>query len=388
MNKESETALALILQSLQTDLSASQHLTIDPSINWPLFYRMMIRHRVWHQIRNSLFSVKQNASISIVEKIDQYCKRDKLRILKTAAETARIARSLNQDGIQYCFVKGTILNILIYGALVTRPCRDIDLWVDPSGYQAAITNLIALGYQQKTPCYELKGFKERYYMNHKHDIAFYHSELNILVELHFKLGQIGLQFFSPTPPMCKLVTVFNTPVLTLEDDHHLLYLMIHGATHAWIRLRWLNDIALFIKSNRCDLDHVMALAKQIHCEHIVKQSLILVHSLLSVNDDVLCRLIQNPDRRVARLVVLSKQFIKADYVMTDGMSNPLMFIKYRYYLARVAVKRQKVSAVLSDTFKIESLFNNITLPDKLSFIYYLIYFGWVIKFFWRSKGPR
>ena len=276
----------------------------------------------------------------------------------------------------------------VYGGLNTRPCRDIDIWVDVNTYSSAVAVLLSLGYQKKSPRYELTGFKERWYMRHKHDMAFYHPKRRVLVELHFRLSYLGLDFFPMSAITRKPINLFNAPILALDDDYHLLYLMIHGAIHAWIRLRWLQDIALFIGNNQCDLTRVYDLATQIKCQHIVEQALILVNDCFKLKHPVLTQLIQNPSHRGIRLAAIAQQFITADYEMTDGIKNINMFFKYRVYLAKLAVRGQKLHAVVGDLFKIDEVFLCVNLQDKISFIYYLIYPIWVIKYVLKSIVPR
>lgn len=374
----------VMLQLLQTDAMNDNDHCDQKIIDWASFYTLIIRHRIWHQVQQALSVVKINPPNVWSKQLTDYCQQDKQKIINTMVETARIARVLNEANIHYCVNKGVILNVLIYDSLDTRPCRDIDVWVSPAQYREAVAILVVLGYQKKLPVYELKNFKERYYMAHHHDMAFYHPIRKILVELHFSLADCGISFFLPTPAMLKRVDVFNISVQTLNDDYHLLYLMFHGAIHAWNRLRWLNDIVLFIGSNRCDLSNVMHLAKQLHCEHVVQQSLMLVSDLFGIHDEVLCQLIQNPDWRVKKLISLAKEFIAGEYVSTDGMSNISMFVKRRYYLVLLATGGRKTSTISKDLFKIDKLFPYMTFPDRLSFLYYAIYPAWVVKYIWKS----
>lgn len=371
----------LILNTLQYQSSASE-LIIDPNINWPLFYTLIIRHRVWHQVHNAFKN--SNTDYPISKKLANRCQQDTHRILATAAETVRISRDFTQKNIEHCFIKGTLLNVHVYGHLNTRPCRDIDVWVSPSTYSSAVAALLAAGYQQQLPRYELQGYKERWHMRYKHDIAFYHPQKQILVELHFRLSYLGLNFFPLSTLPLAPINLLNVPVMAPTDDYHLLYLMIHGAIHAWIRLRWLQDIALFIESDRCDLNHVYHLATQIKCQHIVEQTLILVNDLFKPKDPALITLLQKPSQRGRQLASMAHQFITADYEMTDGIRNINMFVKYRIYLARLAAKGQKLHAILGDLFKIDELFTYVTLPDKWSFMYYAIYPVWVINFIFKS----
>ena len=153
----------LLLQTLQTESNNTIPIFIDPAINWDLFYKYVLRHRVWHQVHNALRPLSiQNATLLAIEK---KCQADKQRILITAGETIQIARAFTQKSITHCFVKGTLLNEYIYGDLISRPCRDIDVWVDLATYSLAIEVLLARGYQKKSPTYALTGFKKKYYMH-------------------------------------------------------------------------------------------------------------------------------------------------------------------------------------------------------------------------------
>lgn len=369
---------ALLLHTLQSDSTDATALHLDPTINWDLFYKYVIRHRVWHQVHKALLPLNiQNATLLALTK---KCQHDKHRILMMAGETVRIARAFTKKGILHCFVKGTLLNMHLYGELISRPCNDIDVWVDVATYSLAIDSLISQGYQKKSPDYALTGFKKEYYMRHKHDMIFYHPTQHILVELHFRLSYFSMEFFPITAVPLKPIYVLNTPIMAPDDDYHLLYLMLHGAIHAWIRIRWLQDIALFIKQKKCDLRRVQTLAKELHCQHIVEQSLLLIQHFFNINTPDMHAQLKQPSRRSQQLTQLAKQFITADYEMTDGIKNPMLFFKYRVYLFKLAVRHQKFHALFGDLFKIDVLFPVLTFPKFCSFMYYFCYPFWVIRF--------
>ncbi len=381
MNKNIE--LTLILNVLR-DGCLAQEALLDPSINWPLFYKLTCRHRVWHQVNQA---VKPHAPVvPIAATLAHRCEKDTPRILITASETTRIARELTQQAIEHCFVKGTLLNVQVYGGLNTRPCKDIDIWVNPTTYTHAVTALESLGYEKQWPKYALTGFKAAWYMRHKHDMAFYHPQHKVQVELHFRLSYPGLPFFPLQDIPLQHITLFNTPVLAPENNVHVLYLMIHGATHGFIRLRWLHDIALFIHTQQCDLNHVYDLAKKIKCEHVVEQVLLLIHAFFNIEQPTMARLIKNPSKRSIRLARMATAFITGDYEMSDGLKNIRLFFKYRVYLATLAVKGQTLRTIWGDLFKIDVLFNALTLPTALSFLYYLIYPVWVMKYLVKKTG--
>lgn len=410
--------LKIILAVLQGNQLELESLVTNPSVNWKVLYKLILLHRVWHQVyaaftplttslksplvvanlrsnpearasqacndegvNNDETTSEAQYSISIYSQLEYLCKKDKMRILTTAAETLRIAREFTKHNLQHCFLKGVSLNESLYGGLITRPCKDIDVWVDMASYRRAMETLFALGYKKTLPIYELKGFKEDYYIQHKHDIAFYHEDHKIEVELHFRLSYFGINFFSPSPKIFKSTHLLNTPIQTLEDNYHLLYLMIHGAIHGFIRLRWLNDIALYINKNEISLTYILELAKQIHCEHIVVQTLILIRDMLRLETLEIQTILSNPNKRSAKLATFCKSFITDGYELNcgAGVFNK-HFYNYRFYLIKLAVKGQRMNAALGDLFKIDNVFPHVTFPVQLKFMYYALYPAWIIKY--------
>lgn len=368
-----------LIQTLQTS-PAKKGDSINSPIEWDLLFQLIVRHRVWHQVYTALISGHDEVPQPFYERLGQLCRQDTARILMTATEIKRIASVLMEECIFHCFIKGIMLNVQIYPSLASRPCKDIDLWVELKDLNQAQFLLESLGYRQKNPSYELEGFQKQYYLGHKRDIAFYHEEKKIWVELHFKLEYFGSPFFSPTPQITKAVTLFNCQPLTLKDDYHLLYLMLHASEHAWIRLRWLNDIVLYIKSGQCDLLQVMDLAKMIKCEHIVEQSLLLVQTNFGQNDASLSQLIPNPSKRALKLARTAQSFIEADYELTT--EYPIfhkMFFKYRWYLAAQTPAQKKLRVVMNDLFKIDKIFPYVRFSNKYWFMYYLMYPFWILK---------
>lgn len=381
---EQDTEIQFILSLIQWIFADGKGVASDSSIRWDIFYKLVFKHRLWHPIRAAL--VENGLHPPIFNKLTAQCKKDQLNILNSAGETLRLSKTFRENTIQHCFIKGTVLNEFLYGALGTRPCRDIDVWIDSAHFEKAVDVLIANGYQKKLPTYTLSGFKKQYYMNHKHDIALYHPQKKILVELHFRLSYFGLPFFTQDLVAFKSVLVCNTPVQTLDDDYHLLYLMIHGAIHAWIRLRWLIDILLYIKSQRCSLVRVLSLAEEINCRHIVEQSLLLVRDLFAYENELMHHLVQRAGKRSVQLAQTAKLFIVSDYEFgtSSGIFKKEFFI-YRLYLVRLAAEGQKLQALWADLFKIDNLFPFVTLPSSLRFLYYFMYPLWVCKYIlWRK----
>ena len=371
--------LQLLLRCLTQELGSE---AIAETIRWPLFYQLVLRHRVWHRIQESNLTLPE----SVQTKLAKLCQGDKHQLLRIAAETARIGRLFNKNKLLYCFVKGVVLNLLVYDRLQSRPCRDVDLWVNPSHFEAAMNLLLQEGYERKSTNYDLVGFKKRYFMKKRHDLVFVHPDRNIIIELHFKLGYQGALFPDPSLETIQTMDMLNEPVLVLTNNHHALYLIVHGATHAWIRLRWLKDIHLFLQLNRCDLEQVLSLAKQIGCAHMVVQCLLLLRDFFDHESSK--PWVENPSPKAKKLYLLAKSLIEANYELADGLKQPLSFFNYRRYLLHLASSGQAWGVLMNDLFKIDEVFPLIKLPECLSPLYYVLYPAWVIRYVGKACFKR
>ena len=133
------------------------------------------------------------------------------------------------------------------------------------------------------------------------------------------LDSVGTNFFSFDEVMTKSLFINQKKFITLEDNYYFLYLMLHGAKHAWSRLRWLNDIALHIRQDKCDLDLVYSLSFDLKCEHLFMQSLWLLRDIYQISNEIIDELLTHIDARALKLAGLAKQFICADFVFIgDG----------------------------------------------------------------------
>lgn len=378
-SKNNYIELGLVFSVLQDTIP--MQLKFNQNIDWDELYRLIIRHRVWHQFFAALKSIQNQIPTPFYNKLAFFCQKDTKRILINTSECIRIATAFNERGIFHCFIKGIVLNALLYQSLTARPCKDIDVWVDPEIIPEAVLLLEQLGYEKTDPIYTLQGFQKQYFMRHRHDIKLFHKEKKVEVELHFSLAHVGLTII-PTEPSTQSVTLFNTRLKTLDNDYNLLYLMIHGAIHAWTRLRWLNDIKLYIKSGLCDLKNVRFLAESMECVSIVEQSLLLVQNNFGHKDTDLSCLIEKPSKKSVKLAKMAQSFIAAHYELTTEYSIfNKMFLKYRVYLMVLAPPKKTLRVVGRDLIKLERLFPYVRFPDRYAFMYYILYPLWVLKLF-------
>jgi hypothetical protein len=380
MHNKYSPELSLILLILQNQLNNTKFMQLLLQIRWDYLYTLIIRHRVIEQVYSKLKNTPQIPA-NFIAKLRQTNHQIKFNLLNMHAETIRITRILEEHDLPYIIVKGIPLAIEIYGGSDKRQCKDIDLWVTPDNLEKVQKLLINAGYLQTLPSYQLSGYKKNYYLCHKHDLAFFHSERKVEIELHFRLEYFGINFFKFNQVATQQIISNKDQIVTLQHDYHVLYLMLHGAIHAWSRLRWLHDIYLYITQDKCNLTNVYQLSLELDCSHIVLQTLSLLDKVYNYQTPKINQLLSKIDKRSVLLAQAAYQFIVADYELTGGHGIfSKMFFKYRFYLAKLAAKGQRHQAIFGDLFKIDRLFPYFNLPRGCEFGYYLLYPLWIIKY--------
>lgn len=368
-----------------TILSNKSILNISTDIDWTYFVKLVIRHRVIEQIYVRL-KFEINVPDEILQRLEKMCHQQRLRLLMTSAETLRISRELTKHGIPYAVVKGISVSVLAYGGITKRQCKDIDLWVDLVNFDKAISVVKACGYQQTRPEYELIGFKRDYYLNHNHDFEFFNPDKKVQLELMFKVSYLGVDFPNLSDVPLRVVEINQNSLVSIDDDYHLLLLIVHGAIHAWHRLRWLLDIYLLFCLGKVDLPRLLSLSDEFRCRHMVIQCLWLLERVFNLNNNELESQLAEINKKDLRMSRLLLEFVRADYELsgTHGIFNK-MFYKYRWYLTQITPPPKRWKIICEDLFKIDNTFKTLSLPSGWGFGYYLFYPLCVLKYIFCRK---
>src|SRR5262249_52439519 len=129
-----------------------------------------------------------------------------------------------------------------------REFNDLDVMVRQGDLRAAEDILIACGYVAQFPD---RDYRDTFYA-YQGQVAFYHSDKRIHVDLHWQLSRTGVAFpVQAAEVWSKLrpVTIAGRTVLTLADDDLVLFLAAHGTKEGWRRLIWVSDFAELLR--RC-----------------------------------------------------------------------------------------------------------------------------------------
>jgi len=177
-----------------------------------------------------------------------------LRIASTQKKL--INQVLKPSGVRHVFIKGVGLAEQYYPMSGVRPCRDIDVWIDPNEIGNIWERMQALGYRRL----------EKPDQTHRipaHDAARLLPTIDVIssdgaiVEIHSRYDHSGLTF-DPNAiyERSQLIetTLGTIRVPSLED--HFIYICQHHTRHLWSRLRWLVDLDAFERSPEFDREAV------------------------------------------------------------------------------------------------------------------------------------
>lgn len=194
-------------------------------------------------------------------------------------QTRAAVGALQARDIPVAVIKGPPVALAIYGEAGVRRSVDIDLLIDRADLDRAGAVLERSGYERSEPPRDAPPRQVRASLRHGKDWGFDHFGSDTGIELHWRLFQ--------NPRLMGDVSVRDAverraapgmvlPVLPLPLA--ALHLVVHGAEHAWSRLKWLADLAALIRS-RGDDGALLRDAAAHGLSRPVSAALMLAHAL-------------------------------------------------------------------------------------------------------------
>ncbi len=289
-----ETAEArLLLACLRWPLAAADVARVaalaQAPLDWSLFVRLVERHRVAGLAGNALrvaglFSSNQPGSaqpaFAGLEAQAMQTGWAELRLVETLRA---LQGALLAAGIRPLVLKGPAFSIAAYGRLGLRHNRDLDLLIEKAELATACRVLAARGYGRIEPAATASPVDLARWERRQKDMVFQHAGGQI-IELHWRLFDNPHLLPLPHPRDWLPVTLTpNFAFETLPLALHLLFACIHGAHHAWSRLKWLADVAaIFAQMPAAELAVFYERAKSMRVHRSVAQAMLLSADLLGV----------------------------------------------------------------------------------------------------------
>ncbi len=175
------------------------------------------------------------------------------RNLHLAHHLERIAKPLNDAGIDVMVLKGMALNHLIYDRLDLRPMTDVDLLFRFDDIQEACGVLKAVGCVDGEPLLR-EDFFPRFYYEREFRPA---GAPNVKFDVHARLFRpwryrnVSLESFWSES---RALTIGDATVRVPGHEGMLIHLCVHAACHGAGRLLWLLDVHRFARRYADEID--------------------------------------------------------------------------------------------------------------------------------------
>jgi hypothetical protein len=262
--------------------SAVRAAAADP-IDWGLFPKVVARHRVEGLVHDALsgarIAVPEGVAASLASAAAGIARQN----LAFAAAARKLAVALEARGLAFRLVKGVALNRLAYGTLAVKRASDVDVVLDPADYAGAVRMLI----EERAHCVSPRaeaGFDEVMAWTRRNKHSIWRRD-GVVVELHSSLvdNPLMLPGVSARSPAQWVELAPGMAVPTLARDELFAYLCVHGATHAWSRLKWLADVAALVgREPPEEVERLYRSAAALGAGRSAAAALLLAHELLGL----------------------------------------------------------------------------------------------------------
>lgn len=353
--------------------------------DWAYFLRIVKRQRVAGLVHRALSAA--GIPSPVAGELAAQAQGIARRNLLLAGEAIRLQRDFDAAGIPVLALKGASLAQLAYGLLTLKHGRDIDLLVPPDRALAAMQLLEGAGYALRDPASHMSEAQRRAFVAHGREAELLHRASGSLVELHWRLtdNPLLLQGIDAFSPSRSVALQGGGAVRTLGGDDLFAYLCVHGASHAWSRLKWLADLnALIVRRSESDIMRLYRHAQGRGAGLCAGQALTLCQRLLGLRLPATLDAELAGNRRVQRLAAIALQaMIGADAAteldrdltgLTRGaLTQFLLGQGWAFYAAQCRI----VCIGLADVIR-------FPLPPSLYFLYPVLRFpSWI----WRHVRP-
>lgn len=253
----------------------------DAQVDWSEFLAVVKRHRIPGLACRALGPVN-GIPEQIRQTLSTQARANTFANLRCIGLHAQLDTEFRRCSIQYAVLKGIPLSQQLYGDNSLRHSRDIDLLVALHDFEAAENVLLQTGLRRTEPDKELSPQFRELWFKRRHHFSYVHPQHGITVELHWRL----YDNIAVDPGPCVLQDIEQVMVSpgislpVLRREYLLLNLLVHGAGHAWCRLKWIADVsALLAGFSANDRDLLLQQARIQGIEPACRQGLAVCEAL-------------------------------------------------------------------------------------------------------------
>jgi len=242
-----------------------------------------------------------------------------------------ITDRLREAGIKFLCLKGPLLSYRIYGDASVRFSHDIDLLIDFGSLNEIIRLMLGAQYELADGLvWPVEKFKQDLLRQHLHHLSFFNTKLKVCVEFHWVLT-INLPIHQNVVSKILADNLTNVDYAgrsftVMNKEFELVYLLIHGSSHGWNRLKWLVDINDY-PINELNLDKWKTLITRFHMERILGQTNYLLQEIFHMELPV-----KGGKRIPATLIRYAEAAIKAPLANDESTRMIIRYYRYQFLL--------------------------------------------------------
>ena len=362
----------LILEVLKENDEVVKRQRLDvlrKEVDWQSFLECAIHHRVYPTLYLKLkdFSEQLGIPTFVMQSLEQFYKQNTFQMLQLAGEMDDIGKLFAEAGIDTLFLKGPLMAHDLFGDISLRTSKDLDILIPLSHLDKAKKILKNVGYEQTDT---RESLFDDWQWKYK-DISFYHPQKQIEVEVHWRLSYWPEKEPSFTELWARRTksTLTQSPCYSLGKEDLFYFLVIHGARHAWFRLRWLMDIQQIVKQ---PLNWKVGYQLFQKCNHVIfgGQAILLASQLFEMNitDEMKPFLKKRNTNEMAKSALYIIDRIENLHDPTPSSEIRSYYIKYnlstKTISQRVMIKLSKLHPTSDDAqiFPLPKLFHFLYFP--------------------------
>jgi hypothetical protein len=231
---------------------------IGAGADWMEYLRLVERHRT---PALSWAALKRVPGLEIPEPARRELRKRsdacRLQAVRHSLKLAEVLRGFNSSGIPVMPLKGPLLSIELYGDVGLRQSKDLDLACTTEDIPRAQACLEGMGWRLDSSYFPLTPRQWEGFLRHEFHIGFVHSSGGIGLELHWcnhgdTPSQAAAQWARCVPSVWQ-----GCSYLAMTSIDLVLYLCSHGGRHAWMRTKWLGDLARIRAEGKVDWQAAM-----------------------------------------------------------------------------------------------------------------------------------
>ena len=215
------------------------------NVDWQLFLQLATSHGVRPLVYRTLHTVCWDVLPEATrQELNDFYLTNSARNRFLAGELVHILRLFEAEQILAVPFKGPVLAARLYGSLELREFVDLDFLIRERDIPKAKKILSKQGYQP--------NFTGTAIIPDSDEVVLSCSSTGIMVELHWEF--LPRRF---VPVLCaedvwnsiEPSVLWDRQIWSFSAQDMFLFLAVHGGKHSWSMLKWLCDIAEFIRAN-------------------------------------------------------------------------------------------------------------------------------------------